>query len=138
MRKRKNKAVICENCGISFYPLYSSESKFCSKSCCTEFRIRRQYKYYLEHQEEYQGVRNIRFLKRHILEEQQNKCSICGMSNIWNNKELIFILDHIDGNAADNYRRNLRLICPNCDSQLDTFKSKSKNSAREYHRLNHR
>lgn len=24
----------------------------------------------------------------------------------------------------------LRLICPNCDSQLDTFKSKNKKSAR--------
>lgn len=27
-------------------------------------------------------------------------------------------------------RSNIRLICPNCDSQTDTFKSKNKNSTR--------
>ena len=37
---------------------------------------------------------------------------------------------HINGDAAYSARENLRLICPNCDSQLDTFKSKNKNSAR--------
>ena len=56
------------------------------------------------------------------------------MSNTWNNKPLVFILDHIDGNADNNYRNNLRLVCPNCDSQLDTYKSKNKNSARAKYR----
>jgi transcription initiation factor IIE alpha subunit len=42
----------------------------------------------------------------------------------------VFVLDHINGDAARSDRDNLRLICPNCDSQLDTYKSKNKNSAR--------
>lgn len=54
------------------------------------------------------------------------------MPRLWNNKTLNFILDHIDGNAANNHKENLRLICPNCDSQLDTYKSKNKNSARTF------
>jgi len=44
--------------------------------------------------------------------------------------KLVFVLDHIDGDASNNKRENLRLICPNCDSQTDTFKSKNKFSTR--------
>lgn len=48
--------------------------------------------------------------------------------------KIVFILDHIDGNPFNNRRLNLRLICPNCDSQLDTFKSKNKGGGRYYRR----
>lgn len=37
-----------------------------------------------------------------------------------------------------NIRTNLRLVCPNCDSQLETYKSKNKNSDRIYHHIHHR
>ena len=76
----------------------------------------------------------MRNYKKFFLKEQNYKCAICGVSNIWNNKELVFILDHINGRANDNSRNNLRLICPNCDSQLDTYKSKNKNSDRQGYR----
>ena len=69
-------------------------------------------------------------IRDYILKEQDCKCAICGLPNVWNNKELKFILDHIDGNASNSCKENLCLICPNCDSQLDTYKSKNKNSAR--------
>lgn len=38
----------------------------------------------------------------------------------------------VDGHVSNNKRDNLRCICPNCDSQLDTYKSKNKNSDRIY------
>ena len=54
-----------------------------------------------------------------------SKLQVIGSNPIGITKKIIFILDHIDGNASNNSRENLRLICPNCDSQLDTYKSKN-------------
>lgn len=67
-----------------------------------------------------------------ILHKQEHKCAICGIDSVWQGKPLNFILDHINGDASNNWEYNLRLICPNCDSQLDTYKSKNKNSARTH------
>ena len=66
----------------------------------------------------------------YIAKEQESKCAICSMNNIWENKKIIFILDHIDGDSSNNKRENFRLICPNCDSQLPTYKNRNKGRGR--------
>lgn len=71
-------------------------------------------------------------IRRYILQSQEHKCAICDITDEWNGKSLNFILDHIDGNASNDKQENVRLICPNCDSQLPTFKSRNKGSARTY------
>jgi len=38
----------------------------------------------------------------------------------WNGRPLTPILDHINGVNQDNRPDNLRYLCPNCDSQLET------------------
>ena len=48
--------------------------------------------------------------------------------------KLNFVLDHIDGDASNSSKDNLRLVCPNCDSQLDTFKCRNKGNGRAYRR----
>jgi hypothetical protein len=63
-----------------------------------------------------------RLLKAGILE---NCCSICGI-NIWNQKSINLELDHIDGNRVNHLLSNLRLLCPNCHSQTETYKSKNR------------
>lgn len=45
---------------------------------------------------------------------------------LWNGKELILDLDHINGDNTDNRLENLRFLCPNCHSQTETYKSKNK------------
>jgi hypothetical protein len=39
---------------------------------------------------------------------------------MWDGKPLPLILDHINGNNRDNSPKNLRYLCPNCESQLLT------------------
>ncbi len=45
---------------------------------------------------------------------------------LWLGQPLPLILDHINGNCLDNNPRNLRYLCPNCDSQLSTRGGKNR------------
>lgn len=135
---RKKKKLICIVCNNVFESSNWS-AKTCSKECLNilqtntaQEKHRQCYKYYLEHQTEFCRPNYVprKEFKMEFLKEQDGKCAICGCIPQHNNKPLVFVLDHIDGDASNNLRENLRLICPNCDSQLDTFKSKNKNSTR--------
>lgn len=134
----RDEVAICMNCGKEFHPRYSSAGMYCSNKCQQEYRSKMKYQDYINNPDKYYGKSSMAWVKKYILEEQGHKCAICGRENTWNNKPLIFILDHIDGHANNNNRTNLRLICPNCDSQLDTYKSKNKNSDRVYYHIHHR
>ena len=63
-----------------------------------------------------------RLLKENILED---RCSICGIDE-WQGKKISLQLDHIDGNSHNHRLDNLRLVCPNCHSQTDTYCGKNK------------
>ncbi len=52
---------------------------------------------------------------------KENKCEICEIGNIYNGKPLTLQLDHINGIHSDNRIENLRVLCPNCHSQTETF-----------------
>jgi hypothetical protein len=62
-------------------------------------------------------------LKQRLIKDGklQNICSECGLKPEWCGKKLIMILDHINGVSNDNRITNLRLLCPNCNSQSNTF-----------------
>lgn len=130
------KVYYCLNCGSLISNANSSKTnKYCSNTCQIEYQHKQKYQKILDGDASIMRANYTPFnFKPDILKEQNNKCCICGCEPIHNGKPLVFVLDHIDGNAANNKRDNLRMICPNCDTQLDTFKSKNKNGARHYYR----
>jgi hypothetical protein len=67
---------------------------------------------------------------RLLVEERGNHCEICKLTD-WNGQPIRLWVDHIDGCATNNNWSNFRLICPNCDSQLDTCRAKNKGKGRK-------
>lgn len=67
-----------------------------------------------------------RLLKAGIL---KNACDECGVIE-WRGKPLAVQIDHRNG-VSDDYRlENLRMLCPNCHSQTDTFSGRNANRKR--------
>jgi hypothetical protein len=66
-------------------------------------------------------------LKRRLIKEQLlvYQCKFCSISE-WRGQKLSLQLDHINGVNDDHRLENLRLLCPNCHSQTDTFAGKNK------------
>lgn len=67
-------------------------------------------------------------LRNRVLQENLKPylCEECGHPPLWNQKQLVLQLDHIDGNRLDNRLENLRFLCPNCHTQTSTWCSKNK------------
>lgn len=78
-------------------------------------------------------VENSTYSSTHNLKERLYKeglkerfCEDCGQDEEWRGKKMSLILDHINGINNDNRLENLRILCPNCNSTLDTHGGKNK------------
>ena len=61
-------------------------------------------------------------LKRRLVDEGvlKNRCP-CGQETRWKKQTLVLVLDNTNGLKNDHRLENLRLLCPNCNSQTATF-----------------
>lgn len=69
------------------------------------------------------------YLKEKLLRagKLQHRCmgNDCGLTE-WRGKPLVLELDHVDGNKKNNSLDNLKLLCPNCHSQTDTWRNRKR------------
>lgn len=72
---------------------------------------------------EYQtGKLRVRLIKESL---KALRCEICNLTE-WLGKEITIELHHIDGDSRNHTLDNLQMVCPNCHSQTDNFRGKSR------------
>ena len=122
--KQSTKTYLCKNCGTESKWSHQKTNIYCSKQCSSEGMLKETKQKFLSGL-----ISNRKTLYRVLCEVNGNKCSCCGISE-WNSKPLVLQVDHKDGNASNNMPDNLRLMCPNCHSQTETFGGANKGNGR--------
>ena len=124
----------CLNCGKELRNIKNSRHKYCSNACQQEYLYKEWVKQYKKDNaiaKTSKWGQIPETLRRYIFEKFENKCCLCGWSEInpYTNT-LPLEIDHIDGNSENNSEDNLRLICPNCHSLTKTYRGANKGNGR--------
>lgn len=141
---------ICK-CGVTFRVKRSSRNKFCSRKCSQRDVGERLKKFRtckkcgcLYHRldgtstrcqackihvipvldREWSLLRSDGSRKQHLIRDHGSKCMMCGISQ-WLGGPAPIQLDHIDGNADNNLRENLRLLCAMCHALTPTYNGRN-------------
>ena len=101
----------CLNCETKI----ENRATYCSNACQHEHK---------REQNVLSGKAGHRPVKKYLLSKKAN-CDECGIGEEWNGKPLGLELDHVNGDSKNNTLKNVRLLCPNCHSQTDTYKFKN-------------
>ena len=123
---------LCASCGCEL--VVRHKKRYCSVACQRELERRNNIARWLETGYAPYVRGGTHYIYQHLLEVQSGRCALCTLERQWNGAPLTLIVDHIDGDASNNSRGNLRLVCPNCDSQLPTFKARNRGNGRAWRR----
>ena len=97
---------------------HSKKSKYCSMKCRNDFLYMERFLEWYYNTGNFSG--SALLIKGYITMMVGYKCSECGIST-YNDKPLTLHLEHKDGNAINNSKENLCLLCPNCHALTLTY-----------------
>ena len=63
-------------------------------------------------------------IRNRLIDIRGQKCENCGLTE-WLGMPINLEVHHIDGDRTNNTQENLILLCPNCHSYTDNFRSKN-------------
>jgi 5-methylcytosine-specific restriction endonuclease McrA len=112
----------CKNCNNSI----SKIKIFCDNKCQQAFQYNKSLEEWLNGKNFIRkgGVSVPVWMRRYLLEEANYQCVECGWGKENpHTKTVPLDIDHIDGDAYNNLRENLQVLCPNCHSLKKTFKN---------------
>jgi len=118
----------CRGCGSELSK--RSQKVYCGNACQASLRRDTSTKRWLESDEAWVDGRRRHYIRQYLADAQSGCCAICSGDSTWLGLPLALVLDHIDGDPTNNRRENLRMICPNCDSQLPTYKGRNRGNGR--------
>jgi hypothetical protein len=76
-----------------------------------------------EQKKDWADYSKVSSLKPHLIKKRGNTCEICNLA-LWLEKDISLEVHHIDGDRTNNKVENLQLLCPNCHSFTDNWRSK--------------
>lgn len=129
----KTKRYYCLNCGKELIGNKKYRNVFCDNKCQSEYSYKKYIKRWKNGEEDgLKGEYSIsKYIKRYLFEKNNNKCQKCkwGEKNVFTGT-IPLEIHHIDGDYTNNREENLQLLCPNCHSLTENYKSHNKKGRR--------
>jgi ribosomal protein L40E len=121
------------NCLLCGKKLIKGQTKFCCSKHFNEYQTQQKIELWLNGEDEgWSGTNTKHFIRNYCLKKANYKCEICGWGEINPfSGNIPLELHHKDGNYKNNNIENLQILCPNCHSLTDTYKSMNKDSCRD-------
>lgn len=125
MRSREKKE---KNCLFCDNPI-PNRNIYCDNTCQKKYEKNKVFNLIIEGKFDELGCKqNIdKVSKQYLISVYGKKCMCCEWSEInsWTNKVPIE-LNHVDGDPENHNLNNLELLCPNCHSLTEFYKSRGK------------